>query len=94
MNWRHGFFRLWLLLALLWWGSWGVYFVSSGAFDPPTPLPPSPALPEGFVLDGPGESLSTREEPPYVIAIAPPFVVFILGWAIAWVLTGFKQGKP
>ncbi len=33
MNWRHGFFRLWLVLAVLWWGAMAAHFVNKGEFD-------------------------------------------------------------
>ena len=106
------------MLAVLWWGGWGAYFVSTGAFHAPAAWEKAPIV--GSPLDSALQALRNADKVGAVedakrlakiadrlfraqkrsrplnmwpAAVVPPFAVFVVGWVVAWVLKGFRQGK-
>lgn len=103
IRWSHGFFRIWILLTVLWIAA-ATWFQMGGEappqFDPSQPyeevVPPPPGYKPVPQFD-PDEYLARKSaEAAKLMALkagwilVPPVLVLILGVGIAWTVRGFK----
>jgi hypothetical protein len=93
---RRGFFRLWLVLAVIWiaGGSWLLQDDLTGKLRPEelaeqARLNPPP--PEGFVLDTTLENVHARRRYAFELVLLPPFGLLAIGCAGFWVARGFQS---
>lgn len=85
MNWEKGFFRFWVVLTILWVLGWWAYAIWSIAV-------PKTGINWLWVLsitDLKMLSLSLIGG-----TFFPPTMVFALGYAVLWVMRGFRSGSP
>ena len=98
MNWKRGFFRLWVLGACCWGAFWlltlqedvSPYFES--LLNPQKIIDPF-KFPEYEQLTR-AEILAREQRMAFrglVFALLPPLFVLMLGFSVAWVAVGFKR---
>lgn len=100
INWRRGFLRAWLVLAVVWIGAAGWIEYSSQVEGPWTdyqkdPLvsdlkqPAQPFDPDAWLRQHPEPTLWTRSVAAAPIVLGPPLIVLVLGLALGWIISGF-----
>jgi hypothetical protein len=102
INWRRGFLRAWLVLAVTWIGFIG-WIEYTSEVDPFTHQVIDPDLlkrlnaphspPPGFVIDKASalERVLAHEPYQYGIVLGPPLAVLALGTILGWIIKGFRQ---
>ena len=93
MNWSRGLFRAWLALTVLWGALAGCLLI----FGWPSPIEPGPDPLAKYLPHGPEdqhrEAIQSHLVDVALIAVIPPTVLFLFGWAMLWIGRGFRAPK-
>jgi len=102
MNWKRGFFRLWVVFAVLW--VIGVVVVAFGESSIPSLTRSCDLLPQ-FTESGTGRQLTQADVDACEVvwkkkrlelvgwAAGPPAAVLLLGLVMMWVFRGFRHSR-
>lgn len=95
MNWGRGFFRVWVVVSVLWIGGVGV--VEGPAFlQEVFPPPPQYKLPsEQFKLPSEEDAVKSVGVTPFVLhLVSLPLALLLAGLIVGWVGRGFGAKGP